>query len=300
MYDVIIVGGGPAGITAGIYGMRKNLRTLLITKDFVGQTGSAGIIENWPGEKEIKGIELMQKLEKHLRHFGPEIREGDMVKKIQKENGAFRVITTEKEEVAKTIIIATGRNPRPLKVAGEERLTGKGVSYCVTCDGALFRNKKVVVVGGGDAGFMAALELKEYCEKVYIIENAPKVRAEEISLEKAERADNIEIITGAKIEEIKGDIMVESVVYEKEGEKKEIDAKGVFIAIGSIPATDFLNEIVEFNERGEIKIDPWTAATKTKGVFAAGDVTQIRDKQIVVACSEGVKALLSAYHFLKK
>ncbi len=300
MYDVIIIGGGPAGITAGIYGVRKNLKTLLITKDFVGQAGGAGAIENWPGEKEIRGINLMQKFEEHLRHFNPEIVEGEIVKNITKEGDEFKVFTEKREEIAKTVIVATGRNPRPLKVPGEEKLTGKGVSYCVTCDGVFFKNKKVVVAGGGDAGLMAALELKEYVEKVYIIEATDNVCAEEISLKRAEKAENIEIITSARIEEIKGDNMVEAVVYKKGGEVKEISVEGVFVAIGSIPTTSFLNNLVNFSKRGEIEIDFETTKTNTEGLFAAGDVTKVRDKQIVVACGEGVKALLSAYNFIKQ
>ncbi len=299
MYDLIIIGGGPAGVTAGIYGVRKGLRTLVITKDFLGQAGGAVLVENWPGEKSISGAELMQKFEEHLKHFNPKIEENTIIKSVTKKKEGFKVVTGEKEFEGKAVIIASGRNPRPLKVPGEEKFSGKGISYCVTCDGAFFKEKEVAVVGGGNSGFMAALELKDYCKKVYVLEMGNKVGADEIYQKRLEEVENAEIITGARLKEIKGEEAVEFLTYEKEGEAKELRVDGVFVEVGSVPATEFVGDLVEFNERGEIKIDPVTTETKTKGLFAAGDVTDVRDKQIIVACAEGEKATLSAYDYLR-
>lgn len=299
MHDLIIIGGGPAGVTAGIYGFRKGLKTLLVTKDFVGQAGNATVVENWPGEKKVSGIELMKKFEEHLRHVGPEIIEGDVVKKITKEeDGSFTVITAEeKEEKAKAVIITSGRNPRPLKVPGEDEFAGRGVSYCTTCDGPLFKDKKIAVIGGGNSAFESALELKNYCEKVYLL--SLKTIADKTLQDEVDQASNVEVIEGAIMKEIKGEQMVSSVTYEKEGERSEVSTQGVFIAIGSIPVTEFVEDLVDFTERGEIKIDHFTGETKTSGLFAAGDVTNVRDKQIVVACSEGAKAAISAHKYIQ-
>ncbi len=299
MYDTIIIGGGPAGITAGIYTVRKGLKTLIIAKDFIGQAGGASVVENWPGEKKLTGMELMLKFTDHIRAIGPEITEGGIVKNINKENdGTFSVITAEgKEEKAKTVIIASGRNPRPLKVPGEEELAGKGVSYCVICDGPLFKNKDVAVVGGGNSAFETALELKDYCQKVYIL--TLNSIADKALQDDAQTAENIEIIDKAILKEISGSPMVEKVTYEKEGSREEINVKGVFVAIGSIPVTEFMGDLVEFNNQGEIVIDHYTLETKTPGLFAAGDVTNVRDKQIVIACGEAAKAAISVHKYIQ-
>jgi thioredoxin-disulfide reductase len=300
MYDLIIIGGGPAGITAGIYGVRKGLKTVVITKDFVGQAGTATVVENWPGEKNISGIELMQKFQEHLHHINPEIIEGDVVKKITKEeDGSFSVSTVQEREVkGKAVIITSGRNPRPLKVPGEEKFIGKGVSYCTTCDGPLFRGKKVVVAGGGNSAFENAIELGSYCEKVYLL--SLKNVADQVLQDEAKNKDNIEIVEGAVMKEVKGEEMMEAVVYQNQGEENEVEASGMFVSIGSVPVTEFVGDLVEFTERGEIKVDHFTGETKTAGLFAAGDVTNVRDKQIIIASAEGAKTAISAYKYINK
>jgi thioredoxin-disulfide reductase len=300
MYDLIIIGGGPAGITAGIYGVRKGLKTVVITKDFVGQAGTATVVENWPGEKNISGIELMQKFQEHLHHINPEIIEGDVVKKITKEeDGSFSVSTVQEREVkGKAVIITSGRKPRPLKVPGEEKFIGKGVSYCTTCDGPLFRGKKVVVAGGGNSAFENAIELGSYCEKVYLL--SLKNVADQVLQDEAKNKDNIEIVEGAVMKEVKGEEMMEAVVYQNQGEENEVEASGMFVSIGSVPVTEFVGDLVEFTERGEIKVDHFTGETKTAGLFAAGDVTNVRDKQIIIASAEGAKTAISAYKYINK
>jgi len=303
MFDLIIIGGGPAGITAGIYAARKKLNTLLVTKDFIGQTGKAFHIENYPGFEGISGIELMEKFRKQLEKFEIDINQGEEAKEIKKVKEGFEIRTTQKDRyLAKSIIIASGRDPRLLEVPREKEFLGRGVSYCTTCDAPLFQDKTVAIIGGGNAGFEAALELTNYCPKIYILEVSSKVGADEINQERAKNSGKIEVILNAKVKEIKGKEKVTSLIYENlhKKEKKELPVEGVFVEIGSIPATGFLKDLVDFNEQDEIKINPKTCETKTPGLFAAGDVTDVKDKQIIVAAGEGAKAALSAYEYLQK
>ncbi len=304
MYELIIIGGGPAGITAGIYAARKKIKTLIIAKDFMGQAGKASIVENWPGTIKTSGPELMQSFKNHLDNYDIEISEGEAIINIEKRNKTFLILTDKKREVtSETLIISSGKNPRPLKVPGEEKFTGKGVSYCAICDAPLFSNKTVAVVGGGNSGFETALEMAEkYSPKVYILESSLRINADEYLQEKAEKNEKIEVIKGAMLKEIKGDRFVESINYKniKLNEEKELKVQGVFVEIGSIPVTNFLKDLVDYNEKGEIKINHGNCETKTEGLFAAGDVTDVRDKQIIVASGEGSKAALSVYSYLIK
>jgi len=303
MYDVIIIGGGPAGIAAGIYAARKKLNTLLISKDFIGQAGRAFLVENYPGFEEIMGADLMKKFSQHLAKFEIDINEGEEVSKISKrKDGAFEVRTSQKDRYsAKAIIIASGRDPRPLEIPGEKEFLGRGISYCVTCDGPLFAGKTVAVIGGGNSGFGAALELSRYCSKIYILEAGPKPKADELSQERAKKIKKIKVLLNAASKEIKGKKLVESLIYQDLETKRQrtLKVEGVFVQIGSLPATGFVKGLVSFNKRDEIKINPRTNETKTPGVFAAGDVTDIPVKQIIVAAAEGAKAALSAYQYLQ-
>lgn len=302
VYDLIIIGGGPAGITAGIYGARKTLKTLLITKDFVGQIGKTGLVENYPGFIDISGLDLIASFQKHLEKFEISVLKDDQVSALIKNNDVFGLETVQgKKFQAKAVIVASGRNQRPLKVPGEEQFSGRGISYCSICDAPLFRNKAVAVIGGGNAGFESAIDLLNYASRVYLLEFTQKPLADELLQNKFSASNKAEIIVRAKTIEIKGKEMVESLVYEdiESGKKKELAVQGVFIQIGSLPATEFLRGLVDFNKAGEIMIDLRTGATKTPGLFAAGDVTDIKYKQIVVATGEGAKAALSAYEYLR-
>ena len=301
MYDLIIIGGGPAGISAGIYASRKKLNTLIIAKNFISQAGWATSIENYPGFMEISGMDLMARFREHLGKFAIDINEGEEVKQIEKEGDIFRVHTSEKDSyLTKAVIIASGRDPRPLEVPGEKEYIGKGVSYCVTCDGPIFSGKTVAVIGGGNSGFYAARELSKYCAKIYILENTDKAKADEMIQEQIKQTNNVELIINAKAVEIKGSNFVSELIYKDQlsNENKALIVSGVFIEIGSIPATGFLKGLVEFNNRDEIIVDLETGQTKTAGLFAAGDVTDIKYKQIVIACGEGAKTALSAYEYL--
>ncbi len=303
MYDVMIIGGGPAGVTAGIYSARKNLKTVLITKDFTGQTGKAGVIENWPGTKETSGLELMTEFREHIDEFDLEILEGDVVSGLEKEGEVFKVMTGKGEEFeSRSVIITSGRNPRPLKAKGEQEYIGKGVSYCAICDAPLFSGKTVAVIGGGNSGFETAIEMAgRKSPKIYILEMTPKVPADEILQKKVEKLGNIEVFTQAMLKEIKGDRFVKSIVFDdrRSNEERELEVEGVFVEIGSIPVTDFIKDLVDLNERGEIVVDHGNCSTKTPGLFAAGDVTDVPYKQIVIAAGEGSKAALGAYDYIK-
>ncbi len=301
MYELVIIGGGPAGITAGIYAARKKIKTLLITKDFLGQAGLTGIIENWPGEKKISGPDLMRKFEDHLKEHDIDIKEGEQVFSLKKKKRF--VVSTEWESIdAKAVIVATGRRQKRLGVRGEKELTGKGVVYCTTCDAPLFKNKSVVVAGGGNAGFEAAIELTDHAKKVFLFEGANDFSADEFLQEQAKER-GVELYTGRTIEEIKGDNFVEEVIYNDAGNKDRDSMKteGVFVQIGSVAINDFLDdELVDFDKNGDIMIDQGNCFTKTEGLLAAGDVTNTRDKQIIVSSGEGAKATLSLYEYLKR
>lgn len=307
LYDLIIIGGGPAGITAGIYAARQKLNTLLITKSFGGQMARKAVdIENYPGFEEISGMDLIQKFEKHLRKQKIDI-ERDEVKSVKRIGSNFLVTTKSKSKFqAKAVIIATGADPRPLEVPGEKKFIGKGVSYCVSCDGPLFAGKTVVVIGGGNAAFEAALSLSKFAKKIYILEDGEKVKAFVDNQERVKKAGNVEIITNAAIKEIKGEQFVSSIVYQDKKTKKDVtlSLEGVFVEIGYQPATSFVKNLAKFdhliNKLDEIAINPRTCETSTPGLFAAGDVSDVKYKQIVVACGEGAKAALFAYEYLQK
>lgn len=302
IYDLIIIGGGPAGIAAGIYGARKALKTLLITKDFIGQTGATSLVDNYPGFPEISGIDLMGKFKEHLKKFPVEILEGQLVKFLAKTGEVFEIETAKGEKFqAKTVITCPGRRPRLLNIPGEQEFFGKGVSYCSTCDAIFFKNKVVAVVGGGNVGFEAAIDLLPFANKIYILELGSKIIADEISQKIVKDSGKVKVILRAKALEIKGKNALESLAYQNlnNNQAEGLEVQGVFIQIGSLPASDFLKDLVDFNQWGEIVVDPKTGATRTSGLFAAGDATDIRDKQIVIAAGEGVKALLSAYNYLQ-
>ncbi len=303
IYDLIIIGAGPAGITAAIYAKRQRLNLLLIAKEIGGQINRKAVkIENFPGILEISGKELIERFLSHLKKYEIEM-EIDEVTEVKKKEDFFSVKTKQdKEFLAKTIIVASGATPRPLSIPGEKEFLGKGVSYCVTCDAPLFKGKKVAVIGGGNAGFEAAIFLANFAEKIYILEFFDKVRAEKENQEKAQRTGKIEVIANAQVKEIKGDNFVKSLIYQDRISQnlKELSVDGVFVEIGNIPATSFVKDLVDFNKRNEIIVEFETMATKTPGIFAAGDCNAGRYKQIITACGEGAKAALSAYDYLQQ
>lgn len=307
IYDLIIIGGGPAGMTAGIYATRQRLKTLLITKDFGGQIAKKALpIENYPGFKEISVIELIQKFQEHLEKFEIDVKKGS-ASKIAKENNHFKVFTGDQSYYeSRAMIIASGTIARSLEIPGEKDYIGKGVSYCAACDGPLFKDKIVAIIGGGNAGFEAALFLINLARKVYILEYGQGVKADKLNQERVEESGKVEIVTSASLKEIKGDKFVKSIVYKdlESQEDKTLDVDGVFVEIGYRPETSFLKELMKshglINELGEIQVNPKTCETKIPGLFSAGDVSDVEYKQVVIAAGEGAKAALSAYKYLKK
>lgn len=301
-YELIIIGGGPAALTAGIYAARKKVNFLLIAKSFGGQmTEKAVSIENYPGFKSVSGASLIQSMVDHLKGLGAEIT-SDEATGITKDGKGFSVGTENNGDIkASAVVIASGVKPRPLSVPGEKQFIGKGVSYCTTCDGPLFSGKTVVVVGGGNSGFEAALSMEKIAKKIYILEFSSEVKADATNQERAKQSSNIEVITSASIKKIEGDNFVKSLTYEdlNTKEAKELAVDGIFVEIGNVPASSLAEGLVDFSDKNEIKIDSWTCQTKTPGLFAAGDVSDVRYKQIVVACGEGAKAALSAVKYLQ-
>ena len=303
IYDLIIIGGGPAGITAGIYGARQKLNTLLITKNFGGQVARKAVaIENYPGFEKISGMELIKRFEKHLRKQKIDI-ERDEVIKLRKINNRFLILTESKNKFeARAVIIASGADPRPLEVPGEKEFIGRGLSYCCVCNGPLFQDKIVAVIGGGNAGFETAIFLGKIAKKIYILEYGPEVKADVENQERVKKTGKVEIITNAQIKKIQGDQFVNSLIYENRKAKKEVvlAVEGIFVEIGFQPSTSFAKDLVNFNEKDEIIVDFETFQTKTPGLFAAGDVNVGKFKQIVTATGEGAKVSLAAYDYLEK
>lgn len=305
MYDVIIIGGGPAGITAGIYCARKNLKALLLTKDLEGQIFNSPKVENYPGFKEISGINLSAKFKEHLLNFSSNIqtKEGFFVKRIERiEDDNFQITTENGEKfISKIIIIASGSSPKKLNIPGAKEFEGKGVSFCETCDGPFFKRKNVAVIGSGNAGLEAAEELASYTNKVFILEINNKLVGDEFLAKRLEKKENVEIIFGVELKKIKGQKFVEKIIYfdKKEEQEKELNVSGIFVKAGQFPNSDFTEKFLELNKRKEIIINPKTLETSEEGIFAAGDVTDISYKQYIIAAGEGAKAALSAYYYLK-
>lgn len=302
IYDLVIIGGGPAGITAGIYAARHNLETLLIAKNFGGQMARKTVaIENYTGFEEISGQELIQKFEKHLRKQKIDIEMDDVIE-LKKSDNNFSVFTKAKRTFeSKAVIVATGAEPKLLNVPGEEEFIGRGVSYCVACDGPIFAQKTVAVIGGGNSSLEAALFLETYAKKIYILERSPDIKADAVLKEKVKKSDKIEVMVNVAVKEIRGDKFVNSIIYRNLGvnQLNTLPVDGIFIEIGLQPATSFLKDLVDFNEKNEIMVDPKTNQTKTFGLFAAGDVDSLPYKQIIIAAGEGAKAAISANNYIK-
>lgn len=303
MYDIIIIGAGPAGVSAGIYGARQKLKMLLVAKDIGGQVAKKAVdIENYPGFEKISGPELVELYQKQLavNDLAVELQE---VIGLEKQDGKF-VVTTKSGKVFEslTVIVASGAKSKLLGIEGEEEFAGKGVSYCSLCDGPIFRDKVVAVVGGGNNGFESALFLSNYVKKVFILEYGEKPNADAENQELVAKHENIEVITQAKAQKIEGSVFVKALVYEdrSSGEQKRLEVNGVFVEIGYDPATGFLKDLVELNEKREIVVDLKTLETKTPGLFSAGDCNAGKYKQIVMASGQGAIAALSAYEYIKK
>lgn len=295
-YDVIIIGGGPAGISAAIYTSRRMLKTLVITKEIGGQVVKTPDIENYPGFDLISGPELAQKFIKQAQKFGSELIY-DEVTNLEEKDGKFIVSGQREKYTGESLILAFGKVPRKLDVPGEKEFKGRGVSYCATCDANFYKNKTAVVNGGGNSAFDAALLLSKIADKVYLIHRREEFTAEDVLINKVKNQKNVELITGATITQISGDQTVKAVFYKKGGEEKSIETDGIFIEIGYIVENGLIKDFVEMDEKNQIKVSK-DHSTSRDGVFAAGDLTTSYYKQIVIAAGEGAIAALSAAKYL--
>ncbi|MCK5060091.1 MAG: FAD-dependent oxidoreductase [Candidatus Pacebacteria bacterium] len=308
-YDLAIIGGGPAGVAAGVYAARKRLKTILITKEFGGQSVVSADIQNWIGTVSVSGEELANMLEKHIRTYASDvvdIRAGELVEKIskkpashQEQDDSFVIKTAHGEEKAKTVLVTTGSERRKLSVSRADTFENKGLTYCASCDGPMFSGKDTIVIGGGNAGFETAAQLLAYAKSVTLLESENEFGADPITVEKVLSNPHMKAVNGTRILEIKGDTFVKSVVYEKGGKKEELPAEGVFVEIGLAPTTSFVKDLIELNKYRQIIIDPRTQKTSVKGLWAAGDCTDTLYHQNNIAAGDAVRALEDIYIYLK-
>lgn len=299
-YDLIILGAGPAGITAGVYAGRKMMNTLVITQDVGGQMLWTKDIENYMGFRYISAQELIAKFNEQVEQFSNiELSLADPAQRVEKIENGFKVITRNGVEYTSyTVIVATGKKPRRLGVPGEEKLTGRGVAYCSTCDAPLFSGKNVAVAGGGNSAIEAVIELMALAKKVTVVNITPDWQADPILLKRVQESKNVEMISSHRVKEILGKNKVEGIIIEPtEGEASQnLQVDGIFIEVGLSPNAELVANLVELTPQGEIPVD-CACRTSIPGLFAAGDVTTVPEKQIIISAGEGAKAALSAYRF---
>jgi len=301
IYDLIIIGAGPAGMTAGIFAARKCLKTLIITKDFFGMLKWALVVENYPGFKKINGIKLLQKIKSHLDKFQLEKIENRQVVEIIKKDSLFELEDDERAKyLTRSIIICSGGMSKRLEIPGENEFEGKGVFYCATCDGPLFKDKIVAVIGAGNSGCDSALYLSKIAKHVYLFEAMEKLTADLATQKKIFASSKIEIFTSVKFKAIAGQEMVNKIIVELAGEKKEFSVDAVFVQIGYVPVSDFCEKVVKLDKIGQIEVNPLTLETSTPGIFAAGDINNTLFKQTIIAAGQGATAALSVAKFIEK
>lgn len=304
LYDLIIVGGGPAGVAAGIYAARKKIKTVLITDSFGGQSFVSDDIQNWIGEPSISGFDLAKKLEAHLRAQEEiEITTGDKVVKVGESGGVFSLATESgKNFQSKTVLLASGSRRRKLEVLGEREFEGKGVFYCSICDAPIMKNKIAAVVGGGNAGLEAAVDLLPYAVKIYLLHRREELKGDPITQEAIKNNPKVEIILNAEIQEIIGAKFVEKITYKdtKTNELKTLPVNGVFVEIGALPESEIVSGLAGLNERGEVIVDHKTQRTSKLGLWACGDVSDMLYKQNNASAGDAVKAALNIYDYLNK
>ena len=305
IYDLIIIGGGPAGVAAAVYASRKRLKTLFITKEWGGQSVVSEQIFNWIGTSSISGIELANNLKNHvLANVGEslEVKEGNTVDSVSKQDNLFKIKTNDaKEFLTKTILITTGSGRRKLEAKNADKLEHKGLTYCASCDGPLFADMDVVVIGGGNAGFESASQLLAYCKSVTLLHRSEKFKADEITVEKVLKNPKMKAVKNVDILEIKGDKFVEGIIYKDKitGQETELKVSGIFVEIGQIPNTSFVKDIVPLDEIKRIKINPLNQKTEVPGIWAAGDCTDVLYHQNNIAAGDAIKALEDIYLYLR-
>ena len=301
MYEIIIVGGGPAGMAAAVYAARKRLNTLLITGDIGGQVNWTTGVENYLGYQFIEGHELISKFEQQVNQFPIEQKIGLRVKQVKKIDGGFEIIAESGEKYQSgVVLLATGKRPRRLNVEGEMELTGRGVTYCATCDGPVFAGQRVAVIGGGNSAIEAALDMVKIAEHVDMVSVTP-LTGDPIMIEKLAAANNLTIFTEFQTEKVFGQGLAKGIVIKdlKTGISQPLDVTGVFVEIGLVPNSDLVKDLLKLNENGEVPVN-CSCETEIPGLYAAGDVTTVPEKQIVIAAGEGAKAALQAHKYLQR
>jgi len=299
-YDLLIIGGAAAGLTAGLYAARRALKTLVISKDLGGQVSTTPTVENYPGFIEPQGgYDLMERFKKQAEKWGSEFKMAE-VASLKKEGEIFKVETSVGEIEARAVILAFGKKSRHLGITNEGEFDGKGISYCVTCDGPLFKDKVTAVVGGGNAAVEAAEILSKIARKVYLIHRGDKFKAEAVNVDRIKDRDNVEFVLNTTVKSAHGDGMLTHVMTQnKDGGEKKLELDGLFVEIGFEVKADFVKDLVETDEQNQIITDP-KQQTKTPGLFAAGDLTTNPYKQIVISAGEGCTAALAAYEYLEQ
>ncbi|HKJ96963.1 MAG TPA: FAD-dependent oxidoreductase [Thermoplasmataceae archaeon] len=299
-YDVIIIGGASAGLTAALYTGRQGLRTLVITKDIGGQALLTNDIQNYPGYEQIGGFELMNKFQEQVTKYGVEFAYDEVTGVEKNEDPGFQLTTPFASYSSEALILAFGKTPRDLNVPGEEQFKGRGVSYCAVCDGPLFKGTKVAVVGNGDQAIEAANYLSGITEHVYIVQSSKKPFGDEEMIEALKRSGKVSFMNGTKVSSIEGDFSANSIKV-MNGSSKEgtVEVSGIFVENGYITKTGFVKELVDLNKQGEIIVDNH-CRTSVDGIFAAGDVTDVPYKQAVISAGQGATAALSAYNYIQK
>jgi alkyl hydroperoxide reductase subunit F len=302
-YDLIIVGGGPAAVAAGVYAARKKIKTALVAKEFGGQSIVSGDVQNWIGTKSISGFDLGENLKAHVKaQEGIDILEGELVSAVEKAGAGFNVkLESGKNLETKYVLVASGSRRRRLGIPGEDKFEGKGVFFCSICDAPLMGGKTVAVVGGGNAALEAVVDLLAYASKVYLIVRSD-IKGDAVTLEKVKSDPKVEIVKGMIMDSIEGDETVTNIVYNNTatGVKESLPVEAVFVEIGAVPNSDFIKGVVSLNERGEIMVDHKTQGSGTPGIWAAGDVSDVLYKQNNISAGDAVKAVLNIYENLVK
>jgi alkyl hydroperoxide reductase subunit F len=303
MYDLIIIGGGPGGVAAGIYASRKQLRTLIITKEWGGQSNVSSDIQNWIGTPHISGADLAKSFKSHLLEYADgfvTIIDNCLVTNVIKVHAHFEALLDNGEtHKAKAILVTTGSTRRKLEVPGADVYEHRGLTYCASCDGPLFAGQDVAVIGGGNAGFESAAQLLAYAKSVTLLHRSNEFRADPVTVEKVLSRPHMKALKNVSIKEVVGDTFVTGIVFEKEGETHTLPVAGIFVEIGLVPSTNYVKDLVDLDEIGRIKIDPWTQKTSVPGIWAAGDCTNIKYHQNNISAGHAVTALEDIYVHLK-
>jgi alkyl hydroperoxide reductase subunit F len=296
MHDLIIIGAGPAGITAAVYAARKKMDFLVISKDIGGQAAWSGDIENYTGYQFITGPELAAKFQEHMRKYNTPVKENEAVIEIKKNGNIISVVTDKNKYETRSVIIASGKRTKELNVPGEKEFKNHGLTYCATCDGPLFANKDVAVIGGGNSALDATLQLVRIASHVYLINITAQLGGDAVMREQVENSDLVTVINDARVLAILGDKFVNGIKVVRQGREETLGVQGVFVEIGLMPNSEFAGDLKK-NQLQEIEINSRNG-TNIPGIFAAGDVTDVPEKQIIIAAGEGSKACLSAFRYL--